>query len=85
MNRNRRHIPGWCKTQMYRAWILDRQWEEITEEELTEEELERIERSKAQHPSRASGLMSYETHETLKRTTGQGEINIRPEARYQLQ
>jgi hypothetical protein len=36
--------------EMYRYWVLER---EETEEELTEEEQQRLERSKAWHPSQA--------------------------------
>jgi hypothetical protein len=52
VNRIRRHTPGWCKGLMYRVWILEREREETTEEELTEEEQQKLERSKAWHPSR---------------------------------
>jgi hypothetical protein len=50
MNRNRRHTPSWWKQRIYRIWVLER--EGTTEEELTEEEEQKLERSKAWHPSR---------------------------------
>lgn len=49
----RRRTPAWCKDQIYRYWVLQREGEYLTEEELTEEEHKRLERSKKWHPSQA--------------------------------
>jgi hypothetical protein len=53
MSSPRRRIPAWAIREMYRRWVLERSGEFIGDgpEELTEEERQRIEKSKAWHPS----------------------------------
>jgi hypothetical protein len=54
MSRPRRRIPRWVNQMMYRHRVLEREGEYVgdgQEEELSEEEQQRLERSKAHHPS----------------------------------